>query len=90
MQDSARGAKPHRVCSGIPLADPAAAAPMSPALTGSPREIADRLAAHAEAGADHLVDVLEPCTADTLAQFAEAVGMYREGSAGVARLTSGR
>ena len=51
------------------------------AISGSPAEIAQGLAAHAEAGADHLIVVLEPCTPATLAEFGEAVGLYRAGVA---------
>ena len=50
-----------------------------PALTGSPDEIAAGLAAHAEAGADHAIAVLEPCTPETVAAFAEAVERFRAG-----------
>jgi alkanesulfonate monooxygenase SsuD/methylene tetrahydromethanopterin reductase-like flavin-dependent oxidoreductase (luciferase family) len=51
------------------------------AISGSPSEIADGLAAHAAAGADHLIVVLEPCTPATLNNFAEAVALYRAGVA---------
>jgi len=51
------------------------------ALRGTPAEIADGLAAHAAAGADHLIVVLEPCTPATLAEFSEAVARYRSGVA---------
>ena len=50
-----------------------------PALTGAPAEIAAGLRAHAEAGADHLIAVLEPCTPDTVAAFAEAIAVFRTG-----------
>ncbi|MGZ8513747.1 MAG: LLM class flavin-dependent oxidoreductase [Candidatus Limnocylindrales bacterium] len=56
--------------------------PTSPALTGTVDEIADGLAAHAEAGADHLIAALEPSTPETLASFAEAVNRYRAGAGG--------
>ena len=59
-----------------PGAAPAAAD--SPALSGSPDEIAAGLAAHAAAGADHLIAALEPSTPETLAAFAEAVALSRE------------
>lgn len=59
-------------------AAPDAEAPTRPALSGSPREIADGLAAHAAAGADHLIAGLDPCTPATVAQFAEAVRIFRE------------
>jgi len=51
----------------------------SPALTGTPDEIAAGLRAHAEAGADHLIASLDPCTEETLADFAEAVARFRAG-----------
>lgn len=51
--------------------------PSTPALSGTPAEIADGLAAHAAAGADHLIVALEPCTPATLAEFAQAVTRYR-------------
>jgi alkanesulfonate monooxygenase SsuD/methylene tetrahydromethanopterin reductase-like flavin-dependent oxidoreductase (luciferase family) len=47
------------------------------AISGSPGEIAQGLAAHAAAGADHLIVVLEPCTPGTLAAFGEAVALWR-------------
>jgi alkanesulfonate monooxygenase SsuD/methylene tetrahydromethanopterin reductase-like flavin-dependent oxidoreductase (luciferase family) len=56
---------------------PPAEAPTAPALTGAVEEIADGLAAHAAAGADHLIAALEPSTPRTLATFAEAVNRYR-------------
>jgi alkanesulfonate monooxygenase SsuD/methylene tetrahydromethanopterin reductase-like flavin-dependent oxidoreductase (luciferase family) len=58
---------------GPPPAEP----PTSPALSGSVQEIADGLAAHAAAGADHLIAALEPITPGTLAAFVEAVARYR-------------
>jgi len=54
--------------------------PTTPSLTGDPATIADGLAAHAAAGADHAIVVLEPCTPSTLAEFAEAVAIYRAGA----------
>jgi alkanesulfonate monooxygenase SsuD/methylene tetrahydromethanopterin reductase-like flavin-dependent oxidoreductase (luciferase family) len=51
----------------------------SPALTGSRDEIAAGLRAHAEAGADHLIASLDPCTEQTVAEFAEAVARFRVG-----------
>ncbi len=62
-------------------APPPAEPPTSPALTGTVDEIADGLAAHAAAGADHLIVALEPSTPATLAAFVEAVNRYR-GEAG--------
>jgi alkanesulfonate monooxygenase SsuD/methylene tetrahydromethanopterin reductase-like flavin-dependent oxidoreductase (luciferase family) len=47
------------------------------ALSGTPQEVAAGLIAHAEAGADHVIAVLEPTTPETLAAFAEAAAMYR-------------
>jgi alkanesulfonate monooxygenase SsuD/methylene tetrahydromethanopterin reductase-like flavin-dependent oxidoreductase (luciferase family) len=51
-----------------------------PALTGSPAEVAEGLAAHAADGTDHVIAVLEPTTRETLAAFAEAVALYRAGA----------
>jgi alkanesulfonate monooxygenase SsuD/methylene tetrahydromethanopterin reductase-like flavin-dependent oxidoreductase (luciferase family) len=53
--------------------------PSTPALSGTPAEVADGLAAHAAEGADHLIVVLEPCTPATLGEFSEAVKRYRSG-----------
>jgi alkanesulfonate monooxygenase SsuD/methylene tetrahydromethanopterin reductase-like flavin-dependent oxidoreductase (luciferase family) len=50
-----------------------------PALVGTPVEIAAGLTAHAVAGADHLIASLDPCTTSTVAAFAEAVAIHREG-----------
>jgi FMNH2-dependent dimethyl sulfone monooxygenase len=50
-----------------------------PGLSGTPDQIAAGLRAHAEAGADHLITVLEPCTPATVAMFAEAVERFRAG-----------
>jgi alkanesulfonate monooxygenase SsuD/methylene tetrahydromethanopterin reductase-like flavin-dependent oxidoreductase (luciferase family) len=52
-----------------------------PALGGSPGEVAAGLAAHAAAGADHLIVALEPCTPASLARFAQSVALYRAGTA---------
>lgn len=54
--------------------------PASPALSGTPTEIAAGLAAHAAAGAGHVIAALEPCTPATLTEFAEAVALYRQGA----------
>ena len=54
-----------------------AKAPTSPALSGTPDEIAAGLAAHAAAGADHVIAALEPATPATLAVFTQAVARYR-------------
>jgi alkanesulfonate monooxygenase SsuD/methylene tetrahydromethanopterin reductase-like flavin-dependent oxidoreductase (luciferase family) len=51
-----------------------------PALTGSPAEVAEGLAAHTADGTDHVIAVLEPTTRETLAAFAEAVALYRAGA----------
>jgi alkanesulfonate monooxygenase SsuD/methylene tetrahydromethanopterin reductase-like flavin-dependent oxidoreductase (luciferase family) len=51
-----------------------------PALTGTAAEVAEGLAAHAAAGADHVIAVLEPTTRETLAAFAEATALYRAGA----------
>ena len=59
---------------------PDAKVPTSPALTGTPDEIAAGLAAHAAAGADHVIAALEPATPATLAAFAQAVARYRAAS----------
>jgi hypothetical protein len=48
-------------------------------LTGSPDEIAAGLAAHAALGTAHAITVLEPCTPETVAEFAEAVERFRAG-----------
>ncbi len=57
-----------------------AKAPTGPALSGTPAEIAAGLAAHAAAGADHVIAALEPATPATLAAFAQAVARYRAAS----------
>jgi probable F420-dependent oxidoreductase len=65
-----------------PVADPRPDATRdtpSPALSGTPGEIAAGLRAHAEAGADHLIASLDPCTEETVAAFAEAVARFRAG-----------
>jgi alkanesulfonate monooxygenase SsuD/methylene tetrahydromethanopterin reductase-like flavin-dependent oxidoreductase (luciferase family) len=48
-----------------------------PGLSGTPDAIAAGLRAHADAGADHLITVLEPCTPETVALFAQAVERFR-------------
>jgi len=53
--------------------------PTSPGLTGSAADIAAGLRAHAEAGADHAIVVLEPCTPATVALFGEALALFRAG-----------
>jgi alkanesulfonate monooxygenase SsuD/methylene tetrahydromethanopterin reductase-like flavin-dependent oxidoreductase (luciferase family) len=55
------------------------ATPPRPGLSGTPEEVAAGLRAHADAGADHLIASLEPCTPVTLAAFAQAVGRFRAG-----------
>ena len=57
-----------------------AKAPTGPALSGTPAEIAAGLAAHAAAGADHVIAALEPATPATLAAFAQAVARFRAAS----------
>jgi probable F420-dependent oxidoreductase len=52
--------------------------PSSKGLKGTPDEIAEGLAVHAAAGADHLIANLEPCTPDTVALLAQAVARFRE------------
>jgi probable F420-dependent oxidoreductase, Rv2161c family len=54
--------------------------PPSPCLTGTPDHVAAGLRAHASAGADHVIAVLEPCTPATVAAFAEAVALFRAGA----------
>jgi probable F420-dependent oxidoreductase len=54
-------------------------APTSPGLAGSAADIAAGLRAHAEAGADHAIVVLEPCTPATVALLGEALALFRAG-----------
>ena len=54
-------------------------APAEPALTGTPDEIADGLAAHAALGTGHVIAALEPTTLETVGLFAEAVDRFRRG-----------
>lgn len=49
----------------------------SPALSGSVEEISTGLAAHAAAGADHLIAALEPTTPESVARFAASVARLR-------------
>jgi alkanesulfonate monooxygenase SsuD/methylene tetrahydromethanopterin reductase-like flavin-dependent oxidoreductase (luciferase family) len=49
-------------------------------LVGTPDEIAAGLAAHAAAGANHVIASLDPCTPATVALFAEAVTLFRAGA----------
>ena len=53
------------------------AAGSAPALSGTPADVARGLRAHGDAGVDHLVAALEPITAATLSEFAQAVDLYR-------------
>jgi alkanesulfonate monooxygenase SsuD/methylene tetrahydromethanopterin reductase-like flavin-dependent oxidoreductase (luciferase family) len=46
-------------------------------LRGTPAEVAEGLAAHAAVGVDHVIANLEPATPETLAEFAEAVRIFR-------------
>jgi alkanesulfonate monooxygenase SsuD/methylene tetrahydromethanopterin reductase-like flavin-dependent oxidoreductase (luciferase family) len=48
-----------------------------PALSGDADAVAAGLAAHATAGAEHLIAALDPNTPEALARFLEAVGRYR-------------
>jgi alkanesulfonate monooxygenase SsuD/methylene tetrahydromethanopterin reductase-like flavin-dependent oxidoreductase (luciferase family) len=48
-------------------------------LTGTPDEIAAGLRAHVEAGAEHIIASLDPCSERTVAEFAEAVALFRAG-----------
>jgi alkanesulfonate monooxygenase SsuD/methylene tetrahydromethanopterin reductase-like flavin-dependent oxidoreductase (luciferase family) len=52
--------------------------PEGKGLKGTPDEIAEGLAIHAAAGADHLIASLDPCTPETVALFAQAVARFRE------------
>ena len=58
-------------------ADAPAPDPGEPALSGSAEAIADGLAAHAAAGAGHVIAALEPSTPEAVARFAESVAMVR-------------
>jgi alkanesulfonate monooxygenase SsuD/methylene tetrahydromethanopterin reductase-like flavin-dependent oxidoreductase (luciferase family) len=52
--------------------------PARPGLSGTPRAIAAGLRAHADAGAGHLIASLEPTTTETVAEFAEALRLFRD------------
>jgi alkanesulfonate monooxygenase SsuD/methylene tetrahydromethanopterin reductase-like flavin-dependent oxidoreductase (luciferase family) len=61
-------------------AEPGEGAPQPPNwLSGTPDVIATGLRAHADAGASHLIAVLEPTTTETVAEFAEAHRLFRAG-----------
>lgn len=65
---------------GVSIAYPAAGAappPSEKALSGSPQQIAAELRRYEEAGVSHLVCGVDPATPEGLAQFAEALGVYR-------------
>ena len=64
---------------GVNVRYPDLAAPSEDgaALSGDADEVAAGLAAHAEAGADHVIAALDPNTPEALARFVEAVGRYR-------------
>lgn len=64
---------------GVNVRYPDLAAPSEdgPALSGGADEIAAGLAAHAAAGADHVIAALDPSTPETLGRFLDAVGRYR-------------
>jgi hypothetical protein len=49
----------------------------SPFLSGTPEVIAAGLRMHAQAGAEHVIATLTPCTPETVAVFAEAVALFR-------------
>ena len=49
----------------------------TPCLSGTPADVAHGLAAHADAGVDHVVAALEPMTAASLSEFADAVALFR-------------
>ena len=49
------------------------------ALEGTPADVAAGLRAHEAVGVDHAIAYLEPTTPETLAQFAEALRLYRGG-----------
>ena len=53
--------------------------PTTPALAGSAEVIAAGLRAHEEAGADHAIVVIDPCTPETVALFSEALAVFRAG-----------
>ena len=59
--------------------DEATDTPTTPGLTGDPDTIAAGIRAHAEAGAEHFIASLQPCTPRTVAAFADAVSRYRAG-----------
>ena len=63
----------------VHLPEPGAADPSSdtPALRGTPEDIADGLAAWAGLGVGHLIASLEPATPATVERFADAVRRYR-------------
>jgi alkanesulfonate monooxygenase SsuD/methylene tetrahydromethanopterin reductase-like flavin-dependent oxidoreductase (luciferase family) len=60
-------------------AEPGADESPGPSLSGTPEEIATGLRAHVQAGAEHLIASLDPCTEKTLGEFAEAVAVFRAG-----------
>jgi alkanesulfonate monooxygenase SsuD/methylene tetrahydromethanopterin reductase-like flavin-dependent oxidoreductase (luciferase family) len=70
---------------GVNVRYPDLAAPSDegPALSGDADDIAAGLAAHAAAGANHIIAALDPNTPEALARFVEAVRAYR-GAASVA------
>ncbi|HRA47101.1 MAG TPA: LLM class flavin-dependent oxidoreductase [Thermomicrobiales bacterium] len=45
-------------------------------MAGTPAEIAAGLRAFADAGYDHLIAGIEPCTVESIAEFAEALALY--------------
>jgi alkanesulfonate monooxygenase SsuD/methylene tetrahydromethanopterin reductase-like flavin-dependent oxidoreductase (luciferase family) len=65
------------VTAGVTVRYNGGGADSGPALTGTPADVARGLKAHADAGVDHVVAALEPITAATLSEFAQAVDLYR-------------
>lgn len=76
-RDAGRDPSTIAVTVGVTVRPGAPAGAASPALCGTPAEIARGLAAHADAGVDHVAALLEPTTAGTLAALAEAVSLFR-------------
>ena len=62
---------------GVTVRYGAAGGAATPCLSGMPADVAQGLAAHADAGVDHVVAALEPATAATLSEFADAVALFR-------------
>jgi alkanesulfonate monooxygenase SsuD/methylene tetrahydromethanopterin reductase-like flavin-dependent oxidoreductase (luciferase family) len=62
---------------GVTIRHGAAADTDGPALSGTPAEVAAGLAAHADAGVEHVAALLEPTTSQTLAELTQAVSLLR-------------